>query len=414
MFASSNACRFFRANGEEIRFSGGKGAVVTDTEGRDYVDFVLGCGPVVLGHGHPRFAARLAQAVTGAIHLPGYTAAHAGVAAHYLSLIGGDRAIGFFKHSSDAMTAAARLAAWQTGRLGVVRCGYLGWHDLLIGDSPGWHEPLTSPHRGQRRETGPMRGIGPAEPIYDWLDLSPATLDRHLAAHPGQFGVLMIDAHQMSMTTPEAMAEAVATARRHGLRVVADETKTAGRVAPLGLLAQEGIEGDLIVLGKAIANGAPSAILIGGGDLQQGYAACKISGTHCKELIGLYATAITRDIMAEEDGYHRLRQVGRAFAGAFDAAARAAGLSRDLWAEPLFGGSSFELRFSQPLLDDRALRDQLVRLMADAGVLLMQGHPSFVSLSHETLDWDRLSAQMLTALRAWQVRARPALREGVV
>jgi hypothetical protein len=36
------------------------------------------------------------------------------------------------------------LCANDTGRLGVMRCGHLGWDDLLIGATPNWHASVTS------------------------------------------------------------------------------------------------------------------------------------------------------------------------------------------------------------------------------------------------------------------------------
>jgi len=399
--ASSNACRFFRADGQEIVFQGGEGPTVTDIHGNGYTDFVLGCGPVVLGHADPAFVQRLGAAVAGAIHLPGYTQAHNRLAESYVSLFDTPRMIGYFKHSSDAMTAAARLSANATGRLGVIRCGYLGWHDLLMGRTPAWHEPLVSPYRTAPRPTGPMRGIGADEPVFDWVDLRIETLEAELRAHPDRYGAFLFDAHQLSLTSPETVAQAVALCRSHGIPFTADETKTAGRVAPLGVLEQAGIEGDYIVLGKAIANGAPSSILIGPSDMQIGYGQAKISGTHCKELTGLYATEITKDIMEGEDGYRRLAGIGRRFVAAFDQGARAAGVHDALWAETIFGGSTFELRFSSELMERQADRQAMIRHLASHGILLMQGHPSFLCLAHETLDWARLSEQVAAGLGDW-------------
>lgn len=401
VLASSNACRFFRSSGEEIVFAGGSGAMVRDTEGREYVDFILGCGPVVLGHADKDFAQRFAERMQEAIHLPGYTVRHHDLAAQVLDLAGPGKAVGFFKHSSDSMTAAARLSSNSTGRLGVIRCGYLGWHDLLMGQSPGWHEPLNSPFRPLIRPTGPMRGIGEDEPIFNWIDLDIETLAAELRARPDTYAAFMIDAHQRSFTTRQTLEAAFELCRRYGVQVVVDETKTAGRVSPLGMLFTENLVGDYLVLGKAIANGAPLSILVGPQSMTADYATAKISGTHCKELLGIFAAEITRDIMAERDGYAVLPQVGSKFEAAFNEAAGSVGVANEVGAEAILGGGLFEIRFSQRLVDTLPARQALVRHLADSGVLLMQAHPSFFSLAHDRLDWGRLTQSVADGLRAW-------------
>ena len=46
--------RAFRAvGGEPVFFASGKGAHVQDEDGREYLDYVLSWGPLILGHAHP-------------------------------------------------------------------------------------------------------------------------------------------------------------------------------------------------------------------------------------------------------------------------------------------------------------------------------------------------------------------------
>src|SRR5437867_3313140 len=60
----------------ELVFRRGDRGWVYDTEDNPYVDFVLGFGPVILGHGHPDFEERFARYLSNGLHLPGYTCWH--------------------------------------------------------------------------------------------------------------------------------------------------------------------------------------------------------------------------------------------------------------------------------------------------------------------------------------------------
>ena len=52
---------FFPAEGHEFVIARGAGARVWDTTGREYVDYILGSGPMVLGHAHPAIVAAVTE-----------------------------------------------------------------------------------------------------------------------------------------------------------------------------------------------------------------------------------------------------------------------------------------------------------------------------------------------------------------
>jgi len=397
---SSNVATFHRSDGEEIVFENGAAGCVTDTAGRTYVDFVLGFGPVVIGHGSPAFVDKLTSHISKAVHLPGYARSHLSFVRDYLS--GRDVAhCALFKHSSDSVTAAIRLAAVQTKRMGVIRCGYIGWHDVQIARSPRWHEPLASPLRAEIRYTGQFRGVSGRERVFDWLDLELSSMQEELVAHPNAYSCIVIDAFQYHLAEEGQIEKAVALCRQHGLLVILDETKTSGRVGPMGAFAEHEIRGDFVVLGKAIANGAPLSMLVSSAAVDSAFVDARIGGTFCKELLSVYAAQVTLDLMRRGDGYASLRRIGRRVVDAFNTAIAAADCTELATARAVFGGSLFELELGPGLIGDEAGRRALRNFCADEGVLLLVGHPSFVCLDHQQLDLDALSDSLTRAFRRW-------------
>ncbi|MGC4392653.1 aminotransferase class III-fold pyridoxal phosphate-dependent enzyme [Agrobacterium sp. M50-1] len=398
--ATSGVCQFFLSNGEEILFREGSGALVTDTKGRNYYDFILGFGPVVLGHARPDFTSIFQQKAAGAIHFPGYAGQHVDFLEAFLPEAYQNHSVGYFKHSSDAMTAAARLACKKTGRKGLIRCGYIGWHDAQIGNSPRWHERLSSPHRSEIRPNSFTRGMSESEPVVNWIDLRIDSLRQILDDAPDTYAALLFDAYQLSLMSPADLSEAIALCRDRGVQVVADETKTAGRVSPMGALAAVGLDADYVVLGKAIGNGAPVSLLVGPPSMSSDYLEAKISGTYCKELLGVFAASATHQLMEELHGYSMFGEISERFVNVFTNAAANVGLGDQIYVELILGGSLFELRFSEDIENNLGLRAKIPRIFADHGILLLQGHPSFFCLSHAEIDWSDLSARIERALRA--------------
>jgi glutamate-1-semialdehyde 2,1-aminomutase len=74
--AHSGLPRRTLAFGKEIIFNRGNGEMVTDTEGREYVDFVLGYGSVVLGHATDTYRHLFQNYCESGTLMPGYTSWH--------------------------------------------------------------------------------------------------------------------------------------------------------------------------------------------------------------------------------------------------------------------------------------------------------------------------------------------------
>lgn len=393
--------RILRDDGSEILFVEGRGGVVTDSFGVSYVDFILGFGPVSIGHGNPEFNRRLQLALAGGLIFPGLSAAHERYCERLIAYYPGFRVVGFFKTGSEAVTAALRIADTVTGRRGVVRCGHTGWHDALIASTPHWHEPLESARRNQLRFTAAMRGVGPAEPATNWPSLKLCEL-RRILDHSPDWGSFLIDAYQLSMTTPATICEALRMCQSRGLLTVVDETKTAGRLSPVGALSEMVRFADLVVLGKAIGNGAPLSVLIARDGLAADCDCTSLGGTYSKELFGVQSALITMELMQARAGYKGLQVLGTRTVDTLNRAARSAGVSDRVNAVASFGGTIFELRYDSTIVNDHAIRQKLVTSFQRRGILLLDGHCCFVCADHDQLDWDKVSEQSSDAFAAWR------------
>src|SRR5437870_10186011 len=97
---------------------------------------------------------------------------------------------------------------------------------------------------------------------------------------------------------------------RVGAVLVCDVIKTAFRVAIGGAAERYGVRPDLAVLGKAIANGFPLAVVGGRADLMAGVARTWISSTLATESVALAAAQATLAVFAHEDVCGHLHRMG--------------------------------------------------------------------------------------------------------
>jgi len=265
--ASSNArC------GSAIAVLSGDGAELKDLDGNSYIDYILGFGPVLLGHGHPL----VAQAVSDAMRR-GTTFAFSHemeqvVAEDIIRLCPSVDMVRLCNSGTDAATTCYRVAAAHTGASGVVKIegDYNGSFDLLLCDIPG----VEATQLG-RRPTAGSTGLVPS--IAD-LTLSvpfndPETLESVLREHAGRIAAVFMEpilGNTAAIMPQPGYLEAVRSmCDRHNVVLVFDEVKTGFRVAPGGAQALLGVCSDLTMLGKALGNGMPIAAVGGRRDLME-------------------------------------------------------------------------------------------------------------------------------------------------
>jgi glutamate-1-semialdehyde 2,1-aminomutase len=402
---------FSRLDGEELLFARGYGPYVFDDKGRRYADFVLGFGPVVLGHGRRDFNRLVADLLEGDLLFPGFSTLHT---AFVDLLFGGDTdnlAVSFFKTSSEAVTAALRIAAIATGRKGVIRCGFLGWHDAQIANTPLWSEQPAKRRAPPERQFM-YRGVSGDELALNWMDMKLESLASAIRENEAVIGAFAIDSYQLSFSDPATIHAAMELCRQKGIKVIFDETKTAGRVTEKGLWWDYRNSVDCVIAGKAIANGAPlSLLIIDDGETDLFYAA-KIGGTYAKGRIAVAAALSTMQIMRQGGGYARLTAVGTVLVEAINLAARDEGADHLVHARTCFGGALFEIALTDEAERDPDARRLLRATLAENGILALIAHPCFTCLDHEQLDFDSLENDLRLAFRQWSKQIQSARGPG--
>lgn len=262
----------------------GKGSHVWDADGNEYVDFVNGLLPVILGYCDPD----VDRAVTEQLHK--------GVSFSLASPLEGELAeilteiipcaemVRFGKNGSDATTGAVRVARAFTGRDRVAVCGYHGWQDWYIGAtarSKGVPEAV-------RRLTHPFK----------YNDL--ASLQTLFDEYPGQFAAVIMEPMDAEEPAPGFLAGVKDLTHRSGAVLIFDEIITGFRFALGGAQELFGVTPDLAAIGKSMANGFPISAVVGKRELMKEMEEVFFSFTFGGETISLAAALATVKKMRRE------------------------------------------------------------------------------------------------------------------
>lgn len=397
MIGHAGVCSFRDSSNNELIFVKGEGGYVYDKEQKKYYDFVLGYGPVVLGHSNQVFNDKICEMLRNGIHFPSYSLYHE----QYMEgiITSNYDALSFYKTSSESITAAIRLATNVTNKKGIIRCGFIGWHDCQIAETISWHEYPESPLRNRVRYEEGFRGISNDEKVYNWWDFNIETLNKYI--NSGLVGMFIIDAFQLHLSSYETILQAIEICRKNGIIVIFDETKTSGRYSLTGIHTLE-LDCDMLVLGKALANGAPLSLLLSKSDLIGKSKEVRVTGTFSKEALSIYCAIVTKEIMEKNNGYNKLGDIGNSICKLVNAVILDLELTNYVKCIPVFNGCMFDLKFSKNIVRDTNARNMLKKYFVDNNILMLVGHPSFVCLMHLEIDFKDLSKKLYSSFLSWK------------
>ncbi|WP_329020565.1 aspartate aminotransferase family protein [Streptomyces sp. NBC_01601] len=346
-------------------FDRATGPYLWDLEGRRYVDFNLGYGPVVLGHADERVTeAVLAELRNGNCIAPLWSRRQSELTDLLTSVVPGAEMAYLLKTGSDATSTAVRLSRIFTGRDKVIRWGYNGWHDWAAGIPAGIPEAT-------RAETL----------LFDYSDLS--TLRDAFARHPGQVACVLTMPFGDERAPEGHLQKIRDIAHEHGALFVLDEMRSGFRLGLSGAQGLLGVQADVSTFSKAMANGHPISAVVGRADVLSCLAQTRISSTFYADPAPMAAALATIRILRDTDASEQIWKAGSAFQGGLSAL-----VDRHRVPARVVGYPPMPfLQFTHP---DSVIREQMsTAFAAEAarhGVLLHPSHQWFVSAAHTDED----------------------------
>ncbi len=273
-----------------VRMVRSSGYRVWDQDDREYTDYIMGLGSVARGYGYPDVSRAAAQAIEDGVVGPLAPALEEDLAAQIGRLLPGDEQLRFLKTGAEAMGAAVRLARVATGRERVLGCGYHGWLD--------WCQAA----EGVPSST---RNLYAAIPFND-----PDTSRKLIRAAGDELAAVVFEPVILQEPDAEWLEMLREETHRAGALLVVDEIKTVCRLAVGGACERYGIRPDLVVMGKALANGFPLAAVGGRREVMAATSRTWISSTLATEFVSLAAARATLDVMVARRVPEHLGQIG--------------------------------------------------------------------------------------------------------
>src|SRR3989449_4673148 len=296
----------------------GSGSKLYDVSGREYIDYLMGSGPLILGHAHPAVVAAVRDALE---HGTTYFLVNEPIvrlADELCRAVPCAEQVRFTSTGTEATFFALRAARAFRGRDKVMKFegGYHGGHDYaLMSAAPRSPKAFPAPMPDSAGIPHVLEGEVLIAPYNDL-----ATVEALLAVQADSLAAVIVEPFQRIIPPREGFLEGVRRlTQRHGIPLIFDEVVTGFRFAYGGAQEAYGVTPDLATYGKIIGGGFPLAAVVGRADIMQGFdprtegtgAFVSQSGTLNGNPVASVAGLASLAELREPGGYARLHRTGR-------------------------------------------------------------------------------------------------------
>ena len=373
------AVPYFAASGHGCRYR--------DVDGNEFIDFMGGYGPMILGYHHPEVeaAAEAARRRGAAFNQP--TPLLVELAEKLVARIDfADWAV-FGKNGGDLTTWAVQVAREATGRPKILKIAG-AYHGADAWCTPG-HGGLLPEDRAH---------------IHDFPFNDVAALEKLFSRHRGQIaGLILTPFHHPAyadseLPTPEFVAACNRLCREHGVLQILDDVRCGFRLSVDGSHTVYGYTPDLAIYCKALANGHPISACVGRSAHKAAASRVFLTGSYWNDPAPMAAALACLDIIARDNIPEQLARTGQHFVNGF----LALGVKHGI---PLIASGPPAMPYVRVANDPSFLRMQTLCAAAIAhGVFLHPHHNWFISAAMTDADIDEALRRLDGALAAMDRR----------
>jgi len=359
----------------------GEGAYVWDADGKRYIDYRLGFGPIILGHSYPRIVKRVQEAIQNGTVFAWTTPLEIDLCERITRMCKVDK-VRLTNSGTEATMHALRIARAHTGREKFIKFEgqYHGMADYFMFSTASSNprslgskrSPINSPVT-----SGIPKGINEYVINLPYNDFE--RLEFTVQAKWGDIAAIIVEPILGNaagiMPLPGFLEKIRELCDQYGIVLIFDEVKTGFRIANGGAQEFFNIQADLVTYAKALGNGFPIAAIAGKEEVMMTIQPGEMAhgGTYSGNVIGTAAAVATLEILEKEPIIETIKERGNTLMSGFDEILTEANIPHALVGDPamfglILGSDQTPLDFREYFNGDGELYERLVLELIHRGV----------------------------------------------
>jgi glutamate-1-semialdehyde 2,1-aminomutase len=392
----------------EVILKEGKGGRIWDEAGKEYVDFLLGSGPMFVGHAHPEVTAAVQAQVPFGTTFFGNNRHGIALAEAIVDAVPCAEQVRFVCSGTEADLYAMRAARAFRKRDKILKFegGYHGMSDYaLVSLAP--KNPGNFP-RGSIDSAGIPKSVADEMVVAAFNDID--MVRSLIEEQKDELAGVIVEPFQRLIPPKPGFLQALReVTAEHGIPLIFDEVVTGFRFAYGGAQEYYGVTPDLCTLGKIVGGGFALAAIAGRADIMAHFDRITMNdedfifqvGTLSGNPVASVAGLATLDVLKQPGTYEKVFATGRELMGTLQELLNSAGFKAQVIGEPPL----FDILFTdQPVKDyrdtlkaDTAILKRFNQLLRARGI--MKGESKYyVSLAHTRVDIDHTIGAWTDAL----------------
>ena len=382
----------------EVILKEGRGGRIYDEAGKEYVDFLLGSGPMFIGHAHPDVTAAVQAQLPLGTTFFGNNRHGIALAEAIVDAVPCAEQVRFVCSGTEADLYAMRAARAFRKRDKILKFegGYHGMSDYaLVSLAP--KNPGNFP-RGSLDSAGIPKSVVDEMVVAAFNDIE--MVESLIEEQKDELAGVIVEPFQRLIPPKPGFLQALrAVTAKHGIPLIFDEVVTGFRFAYGGAQEYYGVTPDLCTLGKIVGGGFALAAIAGRADIMKHFDRLAMTdedfifqvGTLSGNPVAAVAGLATMQVLKQPGTYDKVFEAGRELMGTLTELIQKAGLKAQVVGEPPL----FDIVFT-----DHPIKDYRDTLKGDAAMLkrfnqhlrargIMKGESKYyVSVAHARADLD--------------------------
>ncbi len=337
-----------------IMIARGEGSHVWDEDGNEYIDYLIGSGPMLLGHGHPEVMEAVLEQLPKGMTFFANNAKGVELAEAIVEAVPCCEQVRFVASGGEADMYAIRLARAYTGRNKILKFegGYHGMSaeaQMSLAPSARVNFPQAIPD-----SAGIPQGVADQMLIAPYNDL--VAVEALLNDHKDVAAIIAEPLQRIIPPEPKYLQGLRDLCDKHAVLLIFDEIVTGFRLAYGGAQERYGVTPDICTLGKIVGGGFPLAALGASADIMRHFDKSVVGadkwlmqlGTLSGNPVAAAAGLKTMEVLRRAGSYDKLRAIGKSLQDMQSDALNTAGVPHQICGDETL----FDIFFTQAACRD--------------------------------------------------------------